>query len=27
MSFAVDGTQYVAVSSGSVLFAFALPQP
>ena len=26
MSFAVDGTQYVAVSSGSVLFAFALPQ-
>jgi len=27
MSFEVDGTQYVAVSSGSVLFAFALPQP
>ena len=26
ISYAVDGKQYIAVSSGSVLFAFALPQ-
>jgi alcohol dehydrogenase (cytochrome c) len=26
MSYAVDGTQYVAVSAGSDVFAFALPR-
>ena len=26
MSYAVDGTQYVAVSAGSDVFAFALPK-
>ena len=27
MSFAVDGTQYVAIAAGNVVYAFALPEP